>query len=416
MRKHEFIKINESPISSCIEESQPIVYSLLRFFEDLNDTRRGVFPTAEQRNCQIMSSTSRPVLKSSLHSNQLKTFSEALSQIAKIRFNYHPKVICDLQLVQDSQQKTQFEESSFANNKNLNSADDSFLETQNYSHTDTKFIHIDSTEEARGFNNCDNNLVIIANNKLTFSILDDTIIYMTIKNASNKMAAYKVVSKFLNKNMPVVQKRFFDLNFQEKKYIDLFMNLGFNDPQKAKNFGTMFNRKSGELLQSVRISSMNMSPFSPDIMTLLMENNFSYKCLSDYIETRQTSQVNRESVNIPGVQKIVKRKYKTRKPRQMFKNGTILKSSSNQNNFSDVDQYVEEISPNESQRNKCNHNAEDLTESVSAAYEQLKESFLCLSSMHDIKSEDIIAMLEAQQQKKFSETFDLAYSSIQQKY
>jgi hypothetical protein len=256
---------------------------------------------------------------------------------------------------------------------------------------------------------------LIPNKKLTFSILDDTIIYMVIKKANSSNSAYKAVSSLIGKNISCIQKRYEDIDHLEEKYIGLFTTLAFKFPLIAKNFGTMFNRKTGDLLQSVRLSTFNMSPVSPEIMSPLIENDFSYRFLGEYMfpmNIRSESENSNMVINVNSKKKTRKSKFGMKSISTRITKPINIKSSSNDMRLSENGLYIEEFKPapviymQRQQIKSRNSN------SLNDAYENLKDAFLILEKRYDINGDDIIQILKNQIPNKFPDTFSSAYSSL----
>lgn len=370
--------------SKSAQVKQTPANSFMQLVDDLNGLTNIVLPNSENKNSVTMSSSFKETPKvSNAPFKLLPAFSNILANVSQSQLKYNPK------------------DSPIEINGN------SSVSHHSEKSDDADMISVNDHQEAN-YEDADDECGIIPNNKLTFSFLDDTIIFCIVQRAAEKIASYKLVAKLLGKSIPTIQRRYADLKRLQSHYMNMIIDFGTTDYHKAKNFGVMFERKTGEPLQSVRLASFNKSSLRPSLMPLIMECNFSYQQIQSRLFEGGKQMEPEILGGSPNRQNSHRKRIKKRKAKYSLTpvkaNHSFNKSSSNLAEPIQFEPMHPEIIP-ASRFIRETVIKKPTTVSFEIAYDRLKSSFIELTR-NWVSCEELLEILGEQFTKNFKDSFE----------
>ena len=97
------------------------------------------------------------------------------------------------------------------------------------------------------------------NNKITFSLFDDVLIFHYLNNARIKNIIMRYLSRLYERSVVTINRRYQDTQSVSKSEMGLLTRMVLANPEKSKQFGIIYNRKNGVRIEIVNLSEVNYS-------------------------------------------------------------------------------------------------------------------------------------------------------------
>ena len=94
---------------------------------------------------------------------------------------------------------------------------------------------------------------MIPNNKITFSIFDDMLIYHYLKNTEVKSEVVNLLEELFQRSSVTIERRYNDMCMVSSDEIKILTQMAFVNYEKAKKIGIVYDRKNGMKINLVKL-------------------------------------------------------------------------------------------------------------------------------------------------------------------
>lgn len=123
------------------------------------------------------------------------------------------------------------------------------------------------------------------NNKITFSVYDDVLIYHYLKNTEFKNDVIKLLEEIFCRTPVTIERRYNDMCMVANNDIEILTQMAFANPQKSKKMGIVYDRKNGMKVQVVTLAKKNYSNVPSEHLLKLKFDPNEIACIIGNAET-----------------------------------------------------------------------------------------------------------------------------------